>query len=250
MNRVRTLLARSRYGFRVWISHVPAVYLPIASRKRAIKGLDADRDAATPVTSATDLAVEAFPRSGNTFAYAALRSVEPDLDIAHHLHAPAQLIAAARLRKPALVIVRHPRDAVVSFALRHPEIQLPQALGAWIRFHDKLLPWHESMVVATFEQVTEDFGKVMARVNARFGMALRVFEHSPENVAACFATIEARNAKRFGAGSVQESGVARPSAVRKRVKAEVESRWDTSVPAARRERAERLFARFEGWSRG
>lgn len=249
MSGWRSLLARGRYGFRVRIAHLPAIYLPMAARKRRMVGLDGDRDAATPVVMATQLVMEAFPRSGNTFAYAALRSVEPKLEIAHHLHAPAQLIAAARMGKPALVIVRQPRDAVLSFLLRHPELGTRQALDAWIAFHEKLRPWEDSLVVATFDQVTSDFGRVIARVNGRFGTSLAVFEHTPGNVAACFAAIEARNAKRFGAGAVQESGVARPSAERQRNKADTEARWERAVRAVRRARADGLFAHFECLSR-
>lgn len=249
MKRIRTLLARGRYGFRVRVSHWPAIYLPLAARKQRLRGLAADRDAGTPVTAATHLVMEAFPRSGNTFAYAALRSVEPTLEIAHHLHAPAQLIAAARQGKPALVIVRQSRDAVLSFVLRHPEIGLSQALDAWIRFHETLKPWQDALVVATFTQITEDFGQVIRRVNQRFGVGLSEFAHTPENVAACFAAIEARNAKRFGAGTVQEAGVARPSADRKRLKGDGEALWMSTLGAAQRAHADALYEQFERLSR-
>jgi hypothetical protein len=48
--------------------------------------------------------------------------------IAHHLHAPAQVIRAARWRILTLVLMRRPRDAVLSLVIRDP-VSVDQALG-------------------------------------------------------------------------------------------------------------------------
>src|SRR5690348_3804426 len=58
---LRSLLTSTRYRLRTSISHVPSIYLTLADLRRR------DEDGATVVTRATDLVVEAFPRSGNTF---------------------------------------------------------------------------------------------------------------------------------------------------------------------------------------
>ncbi|MGB0219103.1 MAG: hypothetical protein ACPGJF_07200 [Sinimarinibacterium flocculans] len=216
----RTAVVRTRYWVRTSISHIPALYLPLMRAKQR------DPDGATIVGPHTDLVIEAFPRSGNTFAVAALRQVEPRrYDIAHHCHAPAQLIQAARLGKPIVLIVRRPRDSVLSFMIRHPEVAVRQALRSWIHFHEKVLPLTGRFVIASFEQVTADFGSVLDRVNGRFGTDFPRFEHTSDNVDACFAAIERRNALRFGDGVVQQTSVARPSAERHRRKLEIERHW-------------------------
>jgi hypothetical protein len=48
--------------------------------------------------------------------------------IAHHLHVPAQVVRAARWQIPSLVLIRRPRDAVLSFAIWDP-ISVDQALS-------------------------------------------------------------------------------------------------------------------------
>src|SRR5664279_3016777 len=117
--KARSLLISTRYRLRTSVSHIPSIYMWLANLRRR------DEDGATVVSQSTDLVVEAFPRSGNTFTVTALQSSQPQrLNIAHHCHAPAQLIRAVQMGKPALLIVRQPKDAVLSFMLRHPAVSV------------------------------------------------------------------------------------------------------------------------------
>lgn len=234
-----------RYRLRTAISHVPAVYLPLADLRQR------DADGATVVTPATDIVVEAFPRCGNTFTVAALRlSEQRRLDIAHHTHSAAQLIRGVRMGRPSLLIVRQPKDSVLSFVMRHSELSIELGLWSWIRFHTKLLPYLDGMVVATFEQVTSDLGPVIDTINARYGIALPRFDHTQENVDACFKAIEARYRKRFGDGDVDESGVARPSSERAERKREMQGAWDAPSLSAQRAVAAALYDRIRAMAAG
>lgn len=229
-------LRRVRYELRCWIAAYPAAYLPLTRLKRR------GPLGAQPVSPYSDLVIEAFPRSGNTFATIAFaRSQRIPVKLAHHLHAPAQLIAAAQWQLPALLIVRHPADAVSSFVQREPHVSLRQALRNWLRFHLQVLPYTDNFVVATFDMVTSDFGRVIQRINARYGTTFIEFEHNSDNVADCFRAIEERNARRFGRGLVLEAGVARPSATRKAAKADVLQQLQAHPLANRLAAAEDLY---------
>jgi hypothetical protein len=58
------------------------------------------------VSRTTQLVIEGYPRLGNTFAVVAfLQAQKEDVRIAHHLHAPAQVIRAARWRIPTIVLI-------------------------------------------------------------------------------------------------------------------------------------------------
>src|ERR671920_2182155 len=74
------------------------------------------KDLTRAVTPDTQLVIEGFPRSGNSFARRAfiMAQDEPQIKnhIAHHLHVPAQVVQAARWQIPTLVLIRRPRDAV------------------------------------------------------------------------------------------------------------------------------------------
>ena len=208
------MLRKLRYELRSRLSRYEWAYLALAAMK-SNDGLGQTR-----VAPETDLVIEAFPRSGNTFAVEAFTRSQPvPVRVAHHFHAPAQVLRAARLGVPALVIIRPPRDAVLSFVIREPVVSIAQALRAWLIFYETLSRAPSGYMVATFDEVTTDFGEVIQRVNQTFGRQFVPFVHTQENVEACFDSIGARNAARFGRGEVQEHSVARPSDERRARKA-------------------------------
>ena len=69
----------------------------------------ARKDQARVVTPDTQLVMEGFPRSANSFARVAFNRAQSErVRIAHGLHVPAQVIRAARWRIPTLVLIRKP----------------------------------------------------------------------------------------------------------------------------------------------
>jgi hypothetical protein len=208
-------LARIRRRFHGWLGRHPALYLPLVSRRRAFDG---SRKA---VGKDTELVIEGFPRSGNSFALAAFRLTQPSLRIAHHLHAPAQVIAAARQGIPALVVIRDPDDAIVSLLLRAPGWEPREAFAEYARFYSSILPYRERFVVASFREIVSDFGPVIRRLNRRFGTSFAEFEHTPENVKRCFEFVEHVSVTNGHGGEGFELSVARPSAVRDEQKSAV-----------------------------
>jgi hypothetical protein len=192
--------------------------------------------------------------------------------VAHHLHAPIQLVDAARRGIPALAIVRNPGDAAASVTIRSPHVSLEQALEAYVRFYQPLAAHRDRCMVARFEDVTSDLGAVIQRLNERFGTSFTPFQHTEQNVKAVYALIEerarrpawapsiqayvsgritqaqldaARNGHLADLGSVPESRVARPSGERQARAEAVLDRYRSRELARLRERAEatyRLFA--------
>jgi hypothetical protein len=82
----------------------------------------------------TELLIDGFPRSGNTFAVVAFQLAQPSpVRISHHIHSSAHMIAAAKRGTPIVVTVREPEDAVLSCVIREPYITIGQALHAYPR---------------------------------------------------------------------------------------------------------------------
>ena len=145
------------------------------------------------VDDTTQLVIEAFPRSANTFATVAFQLSQPaPVRVAHHLHAPAQVTDAVRRGIPVLVLVRHPRDAVTSLVIRSPGISVRSALSAHARFHERVASVRTECVIATFEQVTGDFGVVIHALNRRYGTNFGLFQHTSEAVAEVYRMIDER----------------------------------------------------------
>ena len=158
----------------------------------------------------TELVVEGFPRSGNSLAVAAIAAAQPrPLRIAHHTHAPANVLRALRLGLPTLVVVRDPDEAAVELVLAKPFLSLGHALRGYAHFHEPLLGRRDGFVVATFEEVHEDLAAVVRRINARFGTALA--EPGPDALGAAGGAIAAYWAGRRGPGLPAVGRTARPS---------------------------------------
>ena len=206
-----SLFRRAVRGVRRVVGRYPALYLPWIRARRKV--LD------KAVTSDTEIVIEGFPRSGNSFAVAAFRLAQPgEPRIAHHLHVPAQVITAVRRGIPALVLIRPPEDAVVSLVIRHPEMPLRDGFRDYVAFYRPLLANADGVVVADFSEVITDFGMVIRKLNERFGTGFAVFEHSPENVERCFRILEEQHRAVNHESRDFEDGVARPSSDRNRLK--------------------------------
>jgi hypothetical protein len=136
------------------------------------------------------LIVEGFGGSANTFSWLAIRSANPDLVFSHHLHVPAHVIAAVKYKVPAILIVRDPTGSVVSLYSRGYIPSLKQGFRHYIMFHQKLLPYVDRVLVASFSEVTRDMGEVIRRCNDMFGTNFTPFIHTEDNVKACRGKIK------------------------------------------------------------
>jgi len=249
--RLRPHLDQNAAAFKVekWLQiHAgrhPAVYFNLYRLLVAIN-LRTHGDLVRAVTPDTQLVIEGFPRSGNSFARRAFVLAQKESSgrtrIAHNMHVPAQVVRAARWQIPTLVVIRRPRDAVLSFAVWGP-ISLDQALRYYISFYETVEKYHDAYVLGLFEEITEDFGQVIKRINDRFGTTFSLFRHDEENVSKVFADMDTYARKRFGE-TLWESKVHRPSAVKRRMKHEIED--DLENPKRKRliAKAEAIYDRL------
>lgn len=147
----------------------------------------------------TQIVIEGYPRSGNSFANRAFAYAQPtEVRIATHTHAAAQVEVAARRGLPTLVVVRDPAEAIPSLhALREqvrrtdpgrPPVDVIDELRRYVRFHRRVLTVADRVVVAPFAEIVTDYGEVIRRVNARFEVDFEPFDHTAEHVDAVFTS--------------------------------------------------------------
>jgi hypothetical protein len=180
---LRRRVNRIRWETRARAAEHPT-YLPLARRRHDSAVVSAD----------TELVIDGFTRTAGTFAVTAFHVAQPrPVRVAHHLHAPAQILRAAELGVPTLLTIREPEGSVLSTVVRKPCLEVGGTLRAYVRFHRAVRRVLDRIVVADFDETTTDFGAVVARVNARFGTEFAPFEHTDANVATCFELIELRS---------------------------------------------------------
>jgi hypothetical protein len=260
---VRQQIRRARWTVRSRLAEHPA-YLSVAQRKYGHMVLG----------DGTELVIDGFTRSANVYAVIAFQQAQTHpVRVAHLLHSPGHLVAAAQRGVPAVLTIREPRRAVISCMIREPFTTAPQLLTAWIRFHERLLPWRERLVVAEFNRVTSDLGSVVEEVNDRFDTSFDRVHDGPETSKRAFALIEERAARPawdraiglFMSGLIDEAQlaaardasagpsagggpavafehrVARPSTEREQLARRLDGAYDDERLAAARRRAELVF---------
>jgi hypothetical protein len=165
------------------------------------------------ITRDTALVIEGFPRSGNSFATTAFGlTVGPDVPRSSNTHLPAQVRIAVDYNVPTLVLIRRCADAAASLCVAAPYLRPINAVREWLRFYRAVQPLQSEFVLATFDEVTTDFGAVMARVNMRFGTTFPLFEHSDDNVARVQQALDDYGVRKRG--YLREESIARPSDAR------------------------------------
>jgi hypothetical protein len=166
----------------------PWVFLPISRFRPSLRGYDYP---ARAVSRKTEIVIEGFPRCGNTFAVVAFRSAQRrDIEIAHHLHAAAQIKRATNLDIPTIVLIREPFNAILSVAAKDPLLSISWILHSYIRFYAAVLPYLDKTIVAPFPCVTSDLGGIIRCVNAKYGTDFREFAPDDEELRLVHQTIE------------------------------------------------------------
>lgn len=131
------------------------------------------------VDRTTEFVLDGFQGSGNSFATVAFKhSQQRPVRLAHHLHAPAQIIKAVEYGLPTLITLRDPTGAVISLTSRWPYITVAQALRSYVRFYEKIEPYADGCILSPFEYTTRKLDVVIAAVNRRYDCSFDLFDGS------------------------------------------------------------------------
>ncbi|MEM8867175.1 MAG: hypothetical protein AAGC73_02800 [Verrucomicrobiota bacterium] len=147
------------------------------------------------VSKTSDITIEGYPRSGNSFAHSAFRSAQGETKyrIATHVHSHAQIIRSVQLGVPTMVLLREPKAAALSLVALSKEIAerelseadkkrskctLMQNLEDYTRFYEHVYEVHQGVIIADFNLVTRDFGQIIERVNHRFGTRFAIYKNT------------------------------------------------------------------------
>ncbi len=222
--RLGDLCRRVKYHVRNRLGERPVPFFMLLGLNQAQRSL--------MVRPSTDIVVEGFPRSANTFAVAALTiTAGRPIAIARHLHVPAQIIRATQMGLPTLVLIRSPEDSAVSLVIRLPYLRIRDALTNYIRYYRAIRRYRDRFVLATFEEVTKDFGAVIIKLNRRFNTRFGTFEHTEARLRECFAMVDRMDMRDTGRHLVTATHVARPSTARNEMKEHL--RLELSAPSIR-----------------
>lgn len=129
--------------------------------------------ARTFVGPQTELCIEGFPRSANSFAFNAIAAANPGLErYGRHVHTVSQVTEAVRLGIPTLLVIRAPDQAARSFLGRFSPQAAALVLEAFAAYYRAILPIADRVTVSDFETTTANLSAAVTALNARFGLSL------------------------------------------------------------------------------
>lgn len=171
----------------------------------------------------TDLVIEGYPRSSNSFTIWMLRLLQgegPHLKIAHHIHAIENLRLGVHFGKPLVVLARPAEDAILSYII-YSDQTVEFATERYLQFFRGVLSLPVRPVVIPFDMVTQDFNQVVSRINGAIaGRGLRPVPLSRDLAADTRAASDiARREAEIVHGAKKDLQVAVPNPVREEIKA-------------------------------
>lgn len=111
------------------------------------------------VTPDTDLVIEGYPRSANTFLFRVIReATHNSLKIGHHVHRAQQVTMSLKYGIPCFVLFRHPLDAIASYLVREPTLSPSGCLAHYLRISATTLMQvdHPGLHILSFDEVVAD----------------------------------------------------------------------------------------------
>jgi len=166
------------------------------------------------VTRKTVLVLEGYPRSANSYALAALLHANGPLEVAHHLHSPLSVEMGVRHGLPIAVMLRRPVDAVASVLQTDEGFSAKRELRRYVSFYRRVEPLASAIVIAPFEIVVADFGRIIELVNEKFGTSFKMYLGTDEDQIAVHAMVDQMDGRQSLDGQPREAMVSRPSAAR------------------------------------
>ncbi len=134
------------------------------------------------VNKDTDITIEGYPRSANTYAYCAfLVGQEKEVKVAHHLHVIAQIEKSIKFGIPTLVLVRNPLEAILSNLVAYKGSNINILINYYIQYHREIYRNRKKLVIGHFDQVIQDFGSTIKEVNSKYSTNFKIYHPTIEN---------------------------------------------------------------------
>lgn len=165
----------------------------------------------------TQICIEGFPRSANSFMTLFFSHWNPDVKTAHHAHLPVQIRIAARRKIPAIVVIRPPLDAIVSLLVREKNLYPWVAIKTYILFYKMIEQYRSYFILADFETCITRPDRIVDLANKKFNTSFNNGILNEELNVSLFANIDYVNKLNSG----DETTTSRPSGLKENLKDEL-----------------------------
>lgn len=164
----------------------------------------------------TELVLEGYPRSGNTFAWDMINILcDGKLRMSHHVHEYKNVAIGQSKGAPVVILIRNPMDAILSFSI-YSDNPIPFCARQYFDFYEGVLKYNDGFCFVAFDQVINDFNGVIRKINAETGVSIPEADNLEAVAKEARARAKARSVKTHGEKALQRVGT--PTAEREEMK--------------------------------
>ncbi|MFK7888594.1 MAG: hypothetical protein AB8G16_17170 [Gammaproteobacteria bacterium] len=116
----------------------------------------------------TDICIDGYPRSANSFSVRMFRQANPGATVAHHTHSIANLRYSIKHAIPTVVLIRQPLDAIASSVIAHKDQNIELEVSRYVDFYDWVAQHRDRIVMAEFNDVIHNMNAIIGSVNQKF----------------------------------------------------------------------------------
>jgi hypothetical protein len=129
-------------------------------------------------TSDTNICIDGYPRSGNTYFVSAILSWRDGLNVSHHTHLARKVKFALKRDLPTVVLIRRPEDVLPSVLVWDGLLSTTVALASYIHFYRTLWGYRDKFLTLCFDSVTKESNICIQKINRRFNTKFDSIEFS------------------------------------------------------------------------
>lgn len=127
----------------------------------------------TVTTNSTQLCIEGYPSSANSYTYHLFRVLFPEIKLSHHTHSYANVSIALEQNIPSIVLLRNPLDCISSRHVRfHSSLSI--SLAEYIDFYSCTEKDVESpyLILIEFNEIINEPLKVLDQLSPILGVQI------------------------------------------------------------------------------
>jgi hypothetical protein len=108
-----------------------------------------------------DLCIDGYPRSANSYAVNLAYNLNPSLRLVHHIHSQVIIRKAVKLGIPTIVLIRKPKDAIVSEFIRikhltNKEPSIDYLIQKYVDYYNAVSDVISSVSLVPFKEITNN----------------------------------------------------------------------------------------------
>ena len=126
------------------------------------------------ITTQSELVIEGYPRSANSYLYHAIKRNNTCIKISSHLHTPLQIKKAINYNIPHITLIREPKDAILSLLVANPNLNIEYAVNSYINFYESLLTIVEKLNIIEFNDLINKTNEILIFIDSLVDRKLNI----------------------------------------------------------------------------